>query len=246
MCRYGSPTPETQLLPAVCTEAAITLGAELQNGDVIVGQNCISHPPQDGAGAHAHVDKDHEEPLPSPVRRIFYINKERHQHRGVGEFQEVVPVANPAVLSAIARADAVIFGMGSLYTSIIPALVLEGVGEALAALPAHIPRVLALNGSLDRETMGMTASACVDAVVHALNRRAQRNPECPGLGRLPGAFVTHLLVPEGGGILVDREQLEERGITRVVVVRSVRKAKGTALYDPAALVEALRAICQHE
>ena len=49
--------PEGSLvLPGVCTEERLTLGAELQNGALIRGQNNISHPPAeeklgDAAGA---------------------------------------------------------------------------------------------------------------------------------------------------------------------------------------------------
>jgi hypothetical protein len=43
------------------------------------------------------------------------------------------------VLSELQRSDAVIYGMGSLYTSIIPSLILKGVGECIAATP--VPKV---------------------------------------------------------------------------------------------------------
>lgn len=38
-----------------------------------------------------------------------------------------------SMLQAIQGCDAVVYGMGSLYTSICPTLILEGVGEAIAA-----------------------------------------------------------------------------------------------------------------
>ena len=38
---------------------------------------------------------------------------------------EVAPVPNPRVLTELQRADAVIYGMGSLYTSIFPSLILR-------------------------------------------------------------------------------------------------------------------------
>ena len=63
---------------------------------------------------------------------------------------EVFPAPNPRVLAALGSAEAVVYGMGSLYTSIAPSLILEGVGEAVAAVRG--PKVLLLNGSLDRET----------------------------------------------------------------------------------------------
>ncbi len=48
--------PEGSLvLPAICTEERITLGAELADGSVIRGQNEISHPSAPGAQAREHV-----------------------------------------------------------------------------------------------------------------------------------------------------------------------------------------------
>jgi len=40
-------------------------------------------------------------------------------------------------VQAIQGCDAVVYGMGSLYTSICPTLILEGVGEAIAARDVH-------------------------------------------------------------------------------------------------------------
>lgn len=51
----------------------------------------------------------------------------------------MAPAPNPQVLTQLQRADAVIYGMGSLYTSILPSLVLRGVGECIAA--TNVPKV---------------------------------------------------------------------------------------------------------
>jgi 2-phospho-L-lactate transferase CofD len=268
----------SSVLPAICTEEVITLGAELEDGTVIRGQNNISHPDDprghSGCGSGAHpshascylvllchrhtynrilclcgaadvsgalqlgptaVDKARQyPPLPSPIRRVFYLSRE-----GTGQEHEVAPPPNPHVLQAscfqteaitwhdarpprppaaylqaqcfaqrhmhlpvhascacmcvcacvcvcvcvqvcmcmcacacrcarvrvllplltaaaphllpsmavtnasmqdILRADALVYGMGSLYTSICPALILDGMGEAIAARPG-IPKV---------------------------------------------------------------------------------------------------------
>ncbi len=75
------------------------------------------------------VDKDGDHPpLPSPIRRVFYLS-----HEGTGQEHEVYPPPNPRILSEVAGADAVVYGIGSLYTSVCPSLILDGVGEAIAA-----------------------------------------------------------------------------------------------------------------
>lgn len=52
---------------------------------------------------------------------------------------EVLPAANPRALAEIERADAIVYGMGSLYTSICPTICLDGMGEAIARRP--VPKV---------------------------------------------------------------------------------------------------------
>ena len=59
-------------------------------------------------------------PLPAPVRRIFYLSAE-----GTGHQHEVFPPPNPRLLAQVDAADAIVYGMGSLYTSICPSLVLQ-------------------------------------------------------------------------------------------------------------------------
>ena len=121
--------PEGSLvLPAVCTEERLGLAAELADGSVLLGQNAISHPCAPGsAGTPQEVEKQRWDSLPSPVRRVFYLAAEgdRQEH-------EVAPAPNPRVLAEVGRADAIVYGMGSLYTSLAPSLVLKGVGEAVA------------------------------------------------------------------------------------------------------------------
>ena len=59
-------------------------------------------------------------PLPAPVRRVFYLAAE-----GTGHQHEVFPPPNPRMLAQLDAADAIVYGMGSLYTSICPSLVLQ-------------------------------------------------------------------------------------------------------------------------
>ena len=67
-------------------------------------------------------------PLPAPVRRVFYLSAE-----GTGHQHEVFPPPNPRLLAQVDAADAIVYGMGSLYTSICPSLVLQ----ARPPVPLH-------------------------------------------------------------------------------------------------------------
>ncbi len=68
----------------------------------------------------SRVDKDSVgPPMAAPIRRMFYLSSD-----GTGQEHEVFPQANRRVLSEIAEADAILYGIGSLYTSICPSLIL--------------------------------------------------------------------------------------------------------------------------
>ncbi|MFA4884375.1 MAG: gluconeogenesis factor YvcK family protein [Desulfotomaculaceae bacterium] len=70
----------------------------------------------------------------------------------------------PEALSAIREADAVVLGPGSLYTSIIPNLLVKGIPEALAktaAIKIYVCNVMTQPG----ETGGYTASSHLRAII---------------------------------------------------------------------------------
>lgn len=68
----------------------------------------------------------------TPLGSASSAEGDTHEH-------EVAPVPNPRVLTELQRADAVIYGMGSLYTSIFPSLILRVSRTHCANLiePAH-------------------------------------------------------------------------------------------------------------
>jgi len=233
------------VLPAICTNDRLTLGCELHNGTVIRGQNAISHPlVKDSAGKLPQaINKvmQASPPLPSPIKRIFYMSSE-----GTNLLHEVFPAVNPTVLEQLQQVDAVVYGIGSLYTSICPSLVLRGVGETIAARSCL--KVLILNGTHDRETVGMSASSFVASITDALNRkfcdaldRKHCDDPCPSLNHLPSEYITVMLVPSVGEIEVDLEKLNHMGIHRVVTVDTIHDERLGQIYEPKALIEALQA-----
>ncbi|EXJ84210.1 hypothetical protein A1O3_04877 [Capronia epimyces CBS 606.96] len=204
------PDGEVQVVPSINSNFSHHIAAGLANGEVIVGQNNISHPTAATAldmpavtvlpdtttshrirhsvdhteeiedanipGTHPSLrqrnikfTKDEDEDLPARIERIWYINPYG---------QEMLPPANPRVILAIKDAQAIIYSIGSLYTSIIPSVVLKGVGEALRSTPAR-HKILILNGSLDRETgpssSPFTAFDFVEAIARA-GEESRGNP----------------------------------------------------------------------
>ncbi|KAL2821529.1 hypothetical protein BJX63DRAFT_417928 [Aspergillus granulosus] len=172
------------------------------------------------------------EDLPARITRIWYINPYG---------QEIRPRANPRVLESLRDAQAVIYSIGSLYTSLIPSIVLQGVGQAIVSSPAR-HKILILNGSLDRETGPasdpFTAVDFIEAITRAGEESRGRHfmdtstspstltspyqnafpplqLEANGLAiSLPyTSYVTHVLHLDGPGTpSVDKDRLAEMGI----------------------------------
>ncbi|KAL4802064.1 hypothetical protein BDV18DRAFT_154429 [Aspergillus unguis] len=180
-------------------------------------------------GKNINFSKSENEDLPARITRVWYINPYG---------QEIRPRANPRVLESLRDAQAVIYSIGSLYTSLIPSLVLQGVGQAIVSSPAR-HKILILNGSLDRETGPPDDPFNAVDFVEAITRAGEEsrgkmaidhsNTESfPSLtpttntndthqGRYPSlpytSYVTHVLHLEGPGTPhVDKDRLGEMGI----------------------------------
>ena len=201
------------------------------------------------------------EDLPARISRIWYINPYG---------QEIRPPANPRVLESLRDAQAIIYSIGSLFTSLIPALILRGVGRNIVTSPAR-HKILILNGSLDRETgppdEPFTAVDFVEAITRAgeesrgrglceSNGGAPYSPSStrakPGrLETLPySSYVTHILHLDGPGTpVVEREKLAEMGIEtlrlygrKIVAQDGEREVQMGMKYDSTALVQALEVV----
>lgn len=95
--------------------------------------------------------------------RIFSFKKAQNcRIREVRLLPELSP-ALPAALEAIRQADVVLLGPGSLYTSVIPNLLVDGISDAIRnsrALKIYVCNIMTQDG----ETEGMTASDHVSAL----------------------------------------------------------------------------------
>ena len=265
----GVDESKTAVLPAIVSNFSHHISAGLADGSVITGQNAISHPSEptalnsdqiDHAAPRMHTNstvedatlpgslpnlrsstiafsKTTEQPLPARIDRIWYINPYG---------QEMRPPSNPKMLDAINDAEAVIYSIGSLYTSIIPSLILQGVGEAIAGSSINDARykVLILNGSLDRETGGFSASDFIDAITRAgmESENANKHIAAEDIRKRWCRYVTHLIHLEGEGVpQVDKKELRRWGV-ECVRLYGRRAEDGVTRYDGRALAQALGAI----
>ncbi|KAJ5671284.1 hypothetical protein N7507_000411 [Penicillium longicatenatum] len=244
-------------------------GDDLEDTDVSDTSDTVSYEEDHLPGSLATLrnkniafSKAKNEDLPCRISRIWYINPYG---------QEIRPAANPRVLEALNDAQAIVYSIGSLYTSIIPAIILRGVGKSIVNSPAR-HKILILNGSLDRETgppsQSFLASDFVEAIARAGEESRGRRPESfpplqgshdstssPATIRpysvIPYAsYVTHILHLDGPGTpQVDRERLAQMGIEtmRLYGRKATTKHKDQEeivgmQYDSNALIQALEVV----
>jgi uncharacterized cofD-like protein len=114
------------------------------------------------------------------------------------------PAAYPPALEAIAAADVIIIGPGSLYTSLIPNLLVAGVAEAICA--SHARRVYVCNvANMRGETGGLDAADHVAALAEH------------GLAGAVDLVLVHEPCPEGTSVCDD-----VAGVEPVLVDDAVR------------------------
>ena len=116
------------------TTADVQLEAEFENGATVVGES-----------------------------KIFYCKKKEDCRIRQVRLIPAHPKALPAALSAIAEADMIVLGPGSLYTSIIPNLLVDGIVDAVRSargLKVYVANVMTQEG----ETEGYTLSDHIRAI----------------------------------------------------------------------------------
>lgn len=266
--RVSGIPQESYVLPVIQSDDRLLLGAELEDCSLVRGQNEISHPSGENVSNESANEHNKSEKIANavdkhgswnkfsaPIRRVLYLSTEG------GSQHEVFPKVNPSVIQKVAESDCLIYGMGSLYTSICPALILAGVGEAVAQ--KSMPKLLFLNGSEDRETSGMSAVDVVYAIQRSLNRswkdytcssasnndttvgeRSLREEEIQSLNHSVSSYITHILYPEGCEHRIEASVLENIGISRSRIISLPSKIdKGCIIYDNERLVEEIQKIC---
>lgn len=96
--------------------------------------------------------------------------------------------------------------MGSLYTSIIPSLVVQGVGETIKSL--QVPKIFILNASHDRETQGMRVIDFLIAIVRAMTNAYDREISAQEIREYVTAviFIDHPSVQQN---LINQSEVEK-------------------------------------
>ena len=189
------------------TNSSVQLEAELENGAKVLGES-----------------------------KIFYCKKrEDCRIKCVRLLPEHPPALDPAI-EAIRDADMILLGPGSLYTSIIPNLLVSGIAEAIAAADAlkiYVANVMTQDG----ETEGYT---CADHI------RAIFQHSVPGLfhlclvnsANIPQSVLTSYAKEGAEALRVDQAACTKLGVE--LVSRPVSLVRdGLVRHDPELLAAAL-------
>jgi uncharacterized cofD-like protein len=151
------------------------------------------------------------------------------------------PAAYPPALAALAEADVVVMGPGSLFTSVIPNFLVGGMADALKSSSAT--RIYVCNvANLRGETHGLTAAEHVEALVdHGLD------------GAIDIVIIhakdtiTHEVCDDAGTdvepVCVTDEQLERiAGLVGQVVVADLADSEHPARHDRERLLRVLEGV----
>ena len=140
---------------------------------------------------------------------------------------EVVPrdaAAHPDAIAAIAGANQVVLAPGSLYTSLLPVLVVPGLRDAVAATAGQVVQVCNLRPQ-PPETTGLDAADHLRAVLDH------------------GGRVDTFLYERDGALPVDEDRIRGWGVRPVGATLSGRSG---LVHDPARLASALADLLQSD
>ena len=167
------------------TTADVQLEAEFENGATVVGES-----------------------------KIFYCKKQEDCRIRQVRLIPSRPKALPEAVSAIADADMIVLGPGSLYTSIIPNLLVDGVGEAIRssdALKVYICNIMTQDG----ETEGYTVADHVAALLSHGGGPGLVDLCLANSAQVRPGLVERYREEDAAPIVIDRDRVEALGVELV-------------------------------
>lgn len=158
------------------------------------------------------------------------------------ELDPPAPPAFPPAVTALERADLILLGPGSLYTSILPNLLIPGIRQAVAKSPARTVLLLNLM-TQPGETDGMTGLDHVRAI-ERLAGGGLVDDVLVSSSEIPRQKLEHYAETGSEPVLIDRAEVEALG-TRVVEADLLASGDDLIRHDPAKLAEAVMELLDH-
>lgn len=188
------------------TLADLRLKARMHNGEIIIGESNIGH----------SVTRT------NPIEELSLMPKD----------------AQPSqmVLDAIAQAQVIILGPGSLFTSILPNLILPGMAEAIkksGAQVVYVCNIMTQPGETDSFTVGDHLEMILKHVQVPIDYVLVNN------GRIPAQQIWEAYGKSGSEpVVLDRKRVEDMGV-EVVQADVISLKDGKIRHDSAALAQAI-------
>jgi len=148
------------------------------------------------------------------IKRVFLIP------------EDCQPLAE--TLEAISRADVVVLGPGSLYTSIVPNLLVEGVAEVIrktAATKIYVANIMTEQGETDNYTVGDHLAAIYEHVGEGFIDYVIVNDEA-----IPRELLHRYHQEEAFPVVADYEQLAAMSVK--VIRENLLSHSNVAWHDP--------------
>ena len=159
----------------------VVLYAELEDGTIIKGESQIPIKQQ---------------ALNKRIRKVFL------------EPGNCMPM--PEALKEIQEADVVVFGPGSLYTSIIPNILVKNIAEAInsaKAMKIYVCNIMTQQG----ETIGYSLSEHIKAI-NCHGNRAPIDYAIANTGEIPQALLEKYKTEDASPVLIDYDIIADMGI----------------------------------
>jgi uncharacterized cofD-like protein len=158
------------------------------------------------------------------------------------ELDPPAPLAFPPAVTALEKADLILLGPGSLYTSILPNLLIPGIRQTVAKSPARTVLLLNLM-TQPGETDGMTGLDHLRAI-ERLAGRGLVDDVLVSSSEIPGHLLEHYAETGSEPVLIDRAEVEALGI-RVVEADLLASGDELIRHDPPKLAAAVMELLDH-
>jgi uncharacterized cofD-like protein len=129
------------------------------------------------------------------IKKVFYMEEKK------------APIKN---LQALEEADLIVFGIGSLYTSLIPNLLLQGIKESLKKTKGKV--VYVCNAMQQPgETQGYSADDHIEAICDVIGNRII-DEVIVDTREIPEEILERYRKQNSDRVLIDKEKIKKRGI----------------------------------
>jgi len=144
------------------------INAHLEDGQILIGQSTTTKTDRSTSNQR--------------IKNISFSKSEQNQQHNSASIPAQV---NPMVLDALHKAEVIVFGPGSFFTSVLPHVKVEGVADTIAKLDAT--KIFIGNLVEDNECHGYTLEEIIDIFLTTCNQHAK-------IKRPNNRYLTHIIV----------------------------------------------------